>query len=150
MVMAVQHSYNTLLSSSEAVFPFYSVKIFNKPIGDHLRAEYGDIFLPDFYDRSNKSRADFFPGILFQNSFWRQFNAGNEEVRNALYPTACSRQTYKILESLNKFVLDIIISKAIPDPKQKQRFLNPIPNFNIIKSILERRGMLLQNLSVVD
>ena len=137
-------------NTSEGAFPFHLAKIFKKPIGDNLQKKYGNAFPQSFYDKSNKSRADLFNCVMYKNKLWRQFYAFNEQIQHAYYTKACSSETYKILKNLNTFILDIIVSKSIYDPHHKQKFLNPIPHFNIINAILERRDTLLKNLTILN
>lgn len=116
-------------------FPFESAKSIEDPTAEKLKQTFRDIFPESFY-QSFKSYKFPFRYVIYKNSLWRQYHAGDKEFILS-FTNYLPDQTRKKLESLNLGLLKKIFSCA-----QNADFLTPA----YFSAILERRDQVLQYL----
>lgn len=114
-------------------FPFERAKAIQDPTAEKLQTTFGDMFPEEFY-RSFKSYKLPYRYVIYRNSLWRQFHAGDEKFvisfTNFLPPHA-----RKKFEGLDLAVLRKIFSCA-----KNADFLTS----DYLKGILERRDQVLR------
>lgn len=114
-------------------FPFDQAKSIESPTAEKIRQTLGDL-LPDGFYKSFKSYGPPFRYVLYRNSLWRQYHAGNETFILS-FADHLPDQTRKKLEKLNLATLKKIFEEA-----KNADFLTPA----YLAAILERRDQVLQ------
>lgn len=127
----VQYSDALKTNDWDKPFPFDSAKIIEKPTPEKLKKVFGNLF-PDSFYQSIKLYNGSIRYVIYRNSLWRQFHAGNKEFIS--FAQFLPDATRKKLETLDLLALKKIFSCA-----RGADFLKPA-YFN---AILERRDQVL-------
>lgn len=114
-------------------FPFDQAKVIKKPTTEKVRKVFGDK-LPESFYQDFKFYGPSFRYVVYHNSLWKQFHAGDEEF-DISFTNHIPNQTRKSLEDLNLAVLKKIFSCA-----KGADFLTPA----YLQAILERRDQVLR------
>ncbi len=114
-------------------FPFNEAKVIQNPTSEKLKKILGNNFPESFY-QSFKSYGYPFRYVIYRNSLWRQFHAGDEKFVVS-FTNHLSDQTRKKLKSLNLARLKKIFACA-----KNADFLTPA----YLNAILDRRNQVLQ------
>jgi hypothetical protein len=119
-------------------FPFDQVKTIPDPSPEKLKEVFGTAF-PDSFYQSFKSYKSSLTYVIYQNSLWRQFHAGESEFVKS-YTATISEKTYQTLHSLYIKTLKHIFENVPAAEFVTDAYL---------QAILERRDQVLKHTKVV-